>query len=269
MAFVPVPRTEYSPPSDLRSEVVQPWAIRQIVSMALLSIAAAGDFANFYITMSGLANEHPLITVLVVLALTAAAVALAHAVGLLLRERQQSHRSTAPTVLILMSGGWLFLGVSAAIVRWVVPYDDGSAGAAAQFGDQTATSDDTVHRITSLLLLGLYLASGVLAAWLAYRDHEPVLAARRMTWRRLVWTGGRNRWNQAKLVRAETRLQQHLDERARLAANHAAALADREALAAELKEYTRVLIAGHLGEPVATQGLTSQQSPRSSHPADQ
>ena len=259
---MPLPRTEFVPPGlPGRAEVNTPWSVRHAGLTALLVLAISGDFANFYITLSVVANEYPTITVLVVLALSASAVALAHAVGVQLRgdqHRPGGRRPASRRAMVVATGCWMFLGLTAAVVRWFAPPTGGSIAAVAQFGSQagSALPPEMVQRLTSLLLLGLYLASGVLAAWIAYLNHDPAMTVRRSAWRRMAWTGYRNRRCQAALARAETVLRGHLDSRDGLADAHAAAWAEREALAAELKAYTRILIAQSLRDPAATETLT-------------
>jgi hypothetical protein len=273
----------------------RPRTVRPVVLTALLLLAVTGDFANFYITLSVVANEYPLITVLVVLALTAAAVALAHGAGTLLRERRRAAGTGGAgraagtggagraagtggsSVLAVLTGSWLFLGLAAAVVRWFAPPTATSVGAAAQFGaapqfgtparlgggGASALASGEINRLTSLLLLALYLASGVLAAWIAYHGHDPEQGAARSAWRRLVWTGFRNRRCQANLARAEAELRRHHARLEWVAADHAATVADREALADELKATTRLEIAKHLGDPMATEALTRTPGPAS------
>jgi hypothetical protein len=231
-------------------EVVPEWGPRHPVLLLLLALVASGDFANFYVTLSVLADEQPIITLLVVVALTSAALALAHAVGVQLREHATARRAAT----ITMATSWLLLGLCAAAVRWAAPPLTASLAETSFGGAAAPVPAHTAQQLTSLLLLGLYLAGGVLAAWIGYVDHDPLAAARRTTWRP-VWTGFRHRRHQTRLGRAETVLRQHRDEQQRLATNHAAAVADREALAAELKAYTRLLIATSIGDPVSTEAL--------------
>jgi hypothetical protein len=256
MATMPTPRGEiWRPLTGPGPTVVQPWTIRHAALTGLLGLAVAGDFANFYITLSVVADEYPVITIMVVLALTAAAIAMAHAAGTLHQGRRHHPPHQLPLMLGLVVGCWLLLGLLAAVVRWFAPAS--AAASTAEFGVAGSAEGPSllVPHLTSLLLLGLYLASGVLAAWIACLDHDPHRAATRTAWRRLVWTGFRNRRRQASVARAQASLERHLDRERSLAANHAAALADRAALAEELKAHTRLLIAASLGDPAATSGL--------------
>lgn len=66
-----------------------------------------------------------------------------------------------------------------------------------------------------------------------------------------AWWGRRK----ARCERETAVVRQHEEELHRLTDNHAAALAEREALATELKAYARFLIASSLGDPVATEAL--------------
>jgi hypothetical protein len=256
---VPLPRTEFQPEGSPSAAGERPAAPRHAVLIALLGLVISGDFANFYITLSVVANEYPVITVMVVLALTAAAVALAHGIGSLQARHpiRAGAGAAARTAFAALAGSWLLLGLAAAVVRWFAPPGDAAPD---QFGaDQFGGSgtDPVAHlvpQLTSLLLFALYVASGVLAAWIGYLTHDAEQV--RTTRRRIAWTGFLDRRARARLARAQIDLQRRLDEHERLTAEHAAELAEREALAEECKAHARLLIAGFLGDPVATEGLT-------------
>ena len=110
MATMPTPRGElWRPPTGPGPTVVQPWTIRHAALTGLLGLAVAGDFANFYITLSVVADEYPIITVMVVLALTAAAVGMAHAAGTLHQGRRHQPAHQPPVMLGLVVGCWLLL----------------------------------------------------------------------------------------------------------------------------------------------------------------
>lgn len=240
-----------------------PWWITNSGYKVLLGLAAAGDFANFYITLSVLTNQYPLITVMVVIALTASALALAHGVGVVWSDRREHRQHLGAGPVAILIGLWLFLGLGAALVRWITPPGSAPSTAAPQFGQTVgATAGGTVltYHVVAVLLLGLYLASGALAAWIAYLDHDPVRAARRSTWRRLVVVGSWHRRSRRLLARQETMLRRHHDEGSRVERNHLAAVTFRTALAQECKEYARQLIAASLGDPAKTNELT--RSPR-------
>lgn len=256
---VPLPRAEYRATPTGDGSATPRSALRHAALTALLGVVISGDFANFYITLSVVANEYPLITVLVVLALTAAAVALAHAVGQLLAQRHHRSRVATAMTLATLVGSWLFLGVAAAVVRWFAPPLDVASDqfGTDQFGGSGVGLDPhLVPRLTSLLLFALYVASGVLAAWIGYLTQDLEQQSARAAGRRVAWTNFRHRRARARLARAETGLQRRLDEDERLAARHAAELAQQAALAQECKEHARLLIATILGDPVATEGLT-------------
>lgn len=232
--------------------VDRPWAPRHPVLLFLLLLAAAGDFAGFYIALSLVADEWPVITLLIVLALTAAAVGLAHGIGTLLRARQDGSSDAGAAVLLVPGAAWLFLGVSAVGVRWAAaPAPVPDAGFASTTADTTAA-----HHMTSVLLLGLYLASGVLAAWVAYLDHDPARTVVRRAWRRLVWTRRIEVRRRAALARREGTASSHAADADGLTAERAEAERQLDALAEELKRYAGHLIAVAGGDPVSTEHLT-------------
>lgn len=251
----PLARTEFHNGPVAHSDT------RHLGLTLLLGLAVAGDFANFYITLSLVANEYPVITLLVVLALTAASVALAHSAGVVLRLSGGSPSRGRTVVLSAMGGSWLVLGVAAAVVRWFAPAAPAGESARPRFGQTGATvaaEATQTHHLTSLLLLGLYLASGVLAAWIAYLDHGtrwwPAWWARRRLSRARV----RDQVRHEQARRAEAEVLRRRCELTAVRAQHEAALHRHDALVDELRAYSRLLIATSMGDPEATKRLTAR-----------
>jgi hypothetical protein len=229
-----------------------------LMSRGLLLLAALGDFAAFYIVMAGVFGEDPVITFLLVAAFTAASVGLMHFVGQGAKNLREGQGGLGRTAITAMALGWAALGAVAFYVRTQAE-ETTTASAEVAFGaDPAAASSSGVAPILSaILLLGLFVASGLLAFTLGFTHHHPRMKAYRSLRKKLVRQRERATEAEQSAVAAKRQWQNALAEQARAAerARHAASSVDAEL--GELKELVRIQIAEHLGEPASTNALTT------------
>lgn len=213
----------------------------------LLGVAAAGDAVNFWIVLQAAnASLTSMVAMVLVMAMTAAAVALMHFAGTAMRDVKAGVAAHGRLPGIVAIAAWLAMGLSAFALRVSAPEAPASGGLFASAPAQPAHS--TLWMGT--LLLGLYLGGGVLAYLIGFMLRNP------------------NRIQAMRARRAALRLQRRRgDVEARLASREAQLRqldadidADDQELSAErvqLRNLVRVELAAALGDPAATSGLLS------------
>jgi hypothetical protein len=139
------------------------WGLRLLTALAFF-----GDVANFYVALAVVGNAAPTTTLLVVLALAAGALGLAHTAGGLFRARVDG-RPGSPAVIAFVLALVLVLGATAASVRLASPPPQ-TGGNAGFFGADTVGMDPAmVNLLLTALLFVLYLASTTMAVFIGYR----------------------------------------------------------------------------------------------------
>ncbi len=248
-------RSRPRPTLDPLEGLDRPWH-KRIGLYLMLAVAAAGDVATFYVVLATSFREAGEV---VVAALTAAfaviSVGLMHGVGRTLKDLREARGGLGRPALLLMVAGWLVLGSVAFYFRLVS--ESSAASATSAFGVADPAADSQHALLSALLLAGLYFASGVFAFFTGFAEHQPRMSTYAALRKKLS--------GQHELVVRRTEVLS--DVRHRLAqardaidqADRSAedALATTDAEIAELKEIVRVEVAGHLGLPEATNGLTS------------
>jgi hypothetical protein len=229
-----------------------------LLSKGLLFLAALGDFAAFYIVMAGVFGEDPVITFLLVAAFTAASVGLMHFLGQGLKNLREGQGGLGRIAITAMGLGWAALGAVAFYVRTQAA-ETTTASAEVAFGADpaTASSSGVAPMLSAILLLGLFLASGLLAFTLGFTHHHPRMKAYRALRKKLVRQRESAAAAEQTAVAAERQWQNALAEQDRAAerARHAASSVDAEL--GELKELVRIQLAEHLGVPASTNALTT------------
>jgi hypothetical protein len=227
-----------------------PW---RFVSKLLLLLAMAGDLASFYVALAGSMPVAPWVVITLTVALTAVAVGVIHAVGRTARNLREGHGGLGRPALVVMTTGWVALGAAAFYVRLQsvevsdAPFPSGQ--------DVAAAGDSQGPLLQAVLLAALYIGSGILAYWIGFSDHRPRMQQYLNLRRRLVDQDEDVAKTEQIAIRAERLLDNARAEVLRTAARTAAAEASVEAEIAELKELTRIHVAGLLGEPAATNNL--------------
>jgi hypothetical protein len=218
--------------------------------LVILGVAAGGDAINFTQALGVVAADLGLWQLWsVVGALTLATVGLMHFAGVSARKRRLAGLGRWASAPVLTLGAlWLALGLSAFVLR-LAPVEPATGGlvlrdAAAAASAAAPQGPGWAQIGLALLMLCLFLATGGLAAWVAYNGHDPqherlsrVAFMRR--WARLV-RGLARRW-QRRLQRRDARRLRRLRRAVRrsrslhrtLAALRVRAVRRREAAAAE------------------------------------
>lgn len=173
----------------------------RLIGLKLLTaLLFVGDIANFYIALAVVGNAAPTTTLLVVTALGAGALGLAHTAGRMARDRAEGRAGLGRAVAWLLAGLVLLLGVTAAAVRLAAPPPDIISGGDLFGGAEAAGPDPaTVNLLLSALLLVLYLASTTMAAFIGYLSRDPVATAAHRRDR----TRGRSRRRAERIERAQ------------------------------------------------------------------
>lgn len=235
----------------------QPWW--RLVSILMLLLAAAGDLISFWITLQQLLWNAPGWMVLpLTAAVTAAAVGLMHIAGRTARNLREGQGGLGRVALAVTTVSWLLLGATAFYVRTQVrPPGNSDLG----FGQSASSSATASTALMSALLLGaLFVGSGILAYWIGFSDHRPRMAA---FWALRKELGKRQHelaQEELKANEAEARLATAKQEIERTRRRSDAARDSVDAEIAELKELARLHIAGLIGQPSATNNLTTGRS---------
>ena len=229
----------------------------KFVSILLLALATAGDLASFYITLAGMTGQEAWMVWLLTLALTAAAVGIMHVVGRTARNLREGQGGLGRPALVLMTIGWVVLGAAAFFVRTQVEGPSTSTGAPV-FGVEAgaaASGDDPL--LSAILLAALYVGSGILAFYIGFSDHHPRMASYLRLRADLAIQQEQAAQAEETAIDAERRFETAKAELTRTTDRTAAAEASVDAEIAELKELVRIHVAGLLGEPAATNNLTT------------
>lgn len=186
-------------------------------SYLLLAAAAVGDAVNFQSALGVVMEDQPLYVLrLAVAALTCAAVGLMHFAGMSAKKR--STKDAGPWAAISLTAIWLLLGLGLLALR-VVGYESTSSGDGGFGAVGAATGNATqtwAHYALAALFFALYLATGAMASWAAFREHDPIRAAARRDARQQRH-GERNsaRWRR-RVARRAVRSQRRAGRRAAL-----------------------------------------------------
>jgi hypothetical protein len=230
----------------------------QWLYLAALALAAGADLAAFQqVVALVMRNQAEWLVWLLVLGFTAAALALAHYTGAFWRGTRVGEATAGRLHAALCFGLWLGLGLAAFTIRLLIRYDSGSIGSFQLDGTQVGERTSTATVLASaLLFLSLYLAAGAVATIGAYLTHNPLLAGYTQALRMHRRAVRRLARSAPSHERARRVLDRHLAEQQRDHDARQAARAERFAVADELKRYAEVLIAAHLQDPAATDGVT-------------
>jgi hypothetical protein len=218
-----------------------------------LVFAAAADVAAFIQVVNLLGRQRQWVTVLLVIGFTSLVIYLAHLAGTLAKDRRWK---SATACLVV----WATMGLLAAWVRLIAPPP---ASAKVQVSlDPVATSSSSGNTefafAGAALFLALYLGSGLAAGFGAYLTHHAgrsafiaAIAAYRGAVRKV-------RAIEREHGAARTTWQAQISARDAAAKVLVAQKARRLALAEELKQYTRVLLAGKARDPSVTDAILAE-----------
>ena len=217
----------------------------------LTALAFLADGANFSVALAVVGNAAPTTTLIVVAGLAGIALSLAHALGSALRDRVEGWRRTPLPLLVAMGTLVVGIGGIAASIRLAVPTSPAGASA---FGEPDPAADaqaELVNLLLTLLLLILFLASTLMAGYVAFATRRsPGARCRRVRFGER-WARG---WHSVRRRRESGRIERErkqIHERETLLAQH-------EALAELLRCRVDLLIANAQQDPAATDTLTTR-----------
>jgi hypothetical protein len=227
-----------------------------IVALCLAALADIGAF--FQIVELVMRQQQAYVVLLVVLGFTATVLYVAHATGILFRDRKAGAGWDSRILPYLCALIWLGLGLVAMEVRLRVL----AAPTQITFtlgGTQSSSSETSTQRFeTAILFLALYVATGLVAGVGAYLSHNPL---------RESYTSAARAYRkaseqlaaiafQAGASRARAHAYQaELDAAAQTLKHEVNA---RRALAEELKQEARVLVAQRLKDPAVTDAIFTE-----------
>jgi hypothetical protein len=234
----------------------------RLLSFLLLMCAAAGDMASFSIAIAGIMDQSLLVIWVLTVAVTVAALGVMHVIGRATRDLREGQGGLGRPAIGLMTGAWLALGGAAFYVR--LQGDQHAASAAPVFGGGSGHVVGGEEALLQALLLGaLFLASGVLAFYIGFTGHYPRMQPYLSLRARLHHADEAVARTERDAIAAERLRDNAEDEISRTTARAGAAEASVHAEIAELKELTRLQLAGLLGDPPSTNNLTSTRAPDS------
>ncbi|WP_127504176.1 hypothetical protein [Actinoplanes solisilvae] len=234
-------------------------SIREWLMLTVLTLMAAADAYGFWSTLTKLFKRDTYFVMGFVAAIALGTVAAAHEMGRLARSRREGYGGSLVWMAALAI---VWLGVGSTIV-WLRAQDPIISGGNAKgrlAGSVAAgASDDSVR--VAILLLALYLLTGLLAMTHAYQYRDPRSAELR--------DAQKDRERIAR-VAAERKYEAYLAKQGMLAQQELARLhqesrdrsvGEKEFLGQALHEQSAQDIARHLHNPSATDGLIPPPPP--------
>jgi hypothetical protein len=234
----------------------------EIGYLVALAVTAGADFAAFYQVLARILQDLGSSLVAVAVAgFTMMSLALAHFAGRLVRDGKAGHGPDHPQAVRLLLVPWAALGLGAFGVRLIFAWSQSGGYTPPGF-----ISGSTQQVTSAFLFLSLYLASGAVAFFGEYLTRNPYRAHYRSSLRAYRRSLRRLSRSQPPYERALSVWQLQVREYQTQEASHAAAAELQSANADELKRYAAVLIAAHLQDPAATDGMTIADRRPHPHP---
>ncbi|SDH52870.1 hypothetical protein SAMN05216553_12630 [Lentzea fradiae] len=239
-------RNGYAHPAEVAGR-----SMGEMLHLLALLITAAADVAVFYAIASiVMQDSSELIIGMLVAGFTAGSLTLAHFVGRFARDTIAGYGPRTGRWILVVLVPWLLLGVVVFVVRMLV------AESATSGGSGTGLSQDQTMIAGAVMFGGLYLVSGAVAAVGEFLTRNPYRTRYRTAFRanqRALKSLART---QHRYERAVGVLKVHTASLKREDQNYKSAKDLRTAWASKLKRYSAVLIAAHLQNPSATDGMT-------------
>jgi hypothetical protein len=241
------------------------------VHILVLLIAAGADIGAFsQVVERAMPDQTDLMVYLVVGGLAAVVLYIAHMIGVMLREAKATHPRGASRRVRLWSWtssrvaptgcavAWGALGLLAYWVRIHVPPPTTAQVGVATIGGGSApsgTSTDPHAMEAALLFLGLYVATGIVAAVGAYFTHNPYRGRYMAALRGYRKAAERAAASANQLGRAEASCQRQVTELQNADSILAAAQAQDKAFTEQLKQSVRLQIATMARDPAVTDAI--------------
>jgi hypothetical protein len=148
--------------TDHAEGLSEPRQRRRFELLIVIALTVPGDVGTIFAAVSVVANAPFAVTALLVLALAAASLFLAHSVGRGLRLRRLGAARMPAVLVTLLALIWLAVGLAAALLPLATPLN--SAG----FGTTGASTGATMNVLLAGLLFVVYVGSGLAAGMLGF-----------------------------------------------------------------------------------------------------
>ncbi|TDP92919.1 hypothetical protein [Labedaea rhizosphaerae] len=226
--------------------------IAELVHLLALAAVAAADLAMFYNVVSIVMQQlTATLAWLTVVGFTAASLMLAHFAGRMIRDRKAGHGDVGRLPIAVLLIAWLSLGALALLVRLTAAAPTGANSYLPGAADEQST-----QIVGAFMFLVLYVASGAVAGFGEYFTRNPYRGRYRKALRGHNRASKRLSRSQPAYQRSFNTLRVHEEQRDREDVNYRAAIDLRKATAQWLKKKANLMIAAHLQDPSATDGLT-------------
>jgi hypothetical protein len=225
---------------------------REYVMLAVLTLMALADAYGFWITLIKLFQQDTDFLLVFVVAIALGTVAAAHELGRLARSRREGFQGSLVWMAALAIG-WLAAGATIMWMRARNPIADAGNASGPLAGTSGETDNGSLR--VAILLLVLYLLTGMLAMTHAYQYRDPRSAELR--------DAEKERERLVRLV-AERQYEKHLAEEGLAAqvevqqmhkASRDRRVGEKEYLGQALQEQAAQDIAKRIGSPSATSEL--------------
>ncbi len=239
------------------SQMASPTRISGVMYYAVLLVAAGIDIATFYQVLALVMRNVPDEVVwLGVVGFTVTALALAHTIGVRVRDRvDNGGRALASPSAWLLFVVWLFVGATAFIVRLTAAPPNVAGGSTIiidgqPIGTGGAPQEDAL--LAALLFLALYLATGTVAAIAGYLRHNSAAKRYAETLRERSDVARVAASSAADLALAQQTKAALEEERRRREEGWIKAQEEWQAIARRLKQEARLRLAAHAQNPSVT-----------------
>ena len=256
MSYPEQPQPRGTVHGDLSQMAARP--MNGILYFGVLAVAAGIDIATFYQVLALVMKNVPDEVVwLGVVGFTVTALSLAHTMGVRMRERADSgERAISSGSAWLVFVIWLFVGVTAFIVRLVAaqPTAAGGTTTIVEEGEQVTApvSNSDNPLLAALLFLALYLATGTVAAIAGYLRHNTAAKQYAITLRSRAAAAKQAASSVADLTLAQQTKVALDEERRRRAEGWEKAQEEWHAIARRLKQEARLRLAAAAQDPSTT-----------------
>jgi hypothetical protein len=225
-----------------------------------LCLAAGADIGAFFqIVELVLPQQSPLLVLIVVLGFTGTVLYVAHACGVLFRDRRAGARWVSRIMLLVCVLIWLGLGAAALEVRLHVLATSSGQVVIGLGATQPSSGPSASTRYeAAILFFALYTATGLVAGVGAYLSHNPLRDSYAAATRAYRKASEQLAATAFQAGAAEASCNAHRAELAAAARTLQYAIQARMALAEKLKQFARVLVAQRLKDPAVTDAIFTE-----------
>ena len=239
------------------SQMAEPRRLNGILYYGVLLVAAGIDIATFYQVLALVMRNVPdQVVWLGVVGFTVTALSLAHTAGVRIRDRiDNGGRGLGSPSALLLLVIWLFVGITAFVVRLVAPAQTTSGGTTIVIDGEPISAPSLnagSPLLAAMLFLALYLATGTVAAIAGYLRHNTAAKQYAMTLRTRASLARVAASSAADLALAQQTKVALDEERRRREEGWLKAQEEWHAIARRLKQEARLRLASAAQNPSTT-----------------